>query len=179
MASRGPDGRMQAASGRRDRPPEYGGGSLRTLGLVLVAGVLASCAAPTADPSLDAAAKLFHAPADKAWIYVVPAVSTSEVTVTLDGRSVGTLGRQNFLRLEVPPGRHVLYVTPVSLLAVFSHEPRDDMTVEVEPGQCYYFRTTWTEFERTWRHLRVYLERMKEEDGRQAVNVRTLLLPGH
>ena len=44
------------------------GGRMRMLGLLLVAGVLSSCASSPADPSLDAAAKLFRAPADKACI---------------------------------------------------------------------------------------------------------------
>jgi hypothetical protein len=89
---------------------------MRMLGLVLVAGVLSACASGRADPSLDADAKLFRAPADSACIYVVPSSNIAAVTVTLDGRKVGTLGMENYLRLKVTPGRHVLSVTRDNLV---------------------------------------------------------------
>jgi len=150
---------------------------MRMMGLALVAWMLASCAAHTADPSLDAAAKTFRASDGKACIYVVPSSSTEEVTVRLDGRKVGTLVTQNFLRLDVPPGRHVLSVTPTSFMPFVTGAPPEDTILAAEAGRCYYFRTIWTEFGRSWREFRVYLERMKEDEGQQGVNVRTLTLP--
>ena len=151
---------------------------MKRLGLALVAGVLvAACAAHTTDPSLDAAAKTFRAAAGQACVYVVPTSSTYEVTVRLDGRKVGTLGTENFLRLDVPPGRHTLSAAPDSLLPTVTGAPPENLTVEAEAGQCYFLRTVWTDFDRSWRQPRVYLERIKEDEGQQAVNVRTLTLP--
>jgi len=146
-------------------------------GLALVACMLVSCAARPTDPSLDAAAKTFRASDGKACIYVVPSSSTYEVMVRLDGRKVGTLVTENFLRLDVPSGRHVLSVTPSSLLPVFTGAPPEELAMEVEANHCYFLRTTWTEFDRSWRQPRVYLESMKQDEGQQAVNVRTLTQP--
>ena len=150
---------------------------MRVLGLVLVAWTLSACAGSPADRSLDAAAKLFHAPADQACIYVVPINARSEVTVTMDGRKIGRLVEANFVRLEVPPGRHVLYVTPPSLLPVITRETHEDLTLETEAGHCYFLRAVSAEDEGRWRQFRVYLERMTEAEGQREVNVRRLALP--
>jgi hypothetical protein len=150
---------------------------MRMLGLVLVAGVLSACASSSADPSLDAAAKLYRAPADKACIYVIPSFSDSAVTVSLDGRRAGTLTERDFLRLDVAPGRHVLYVTPTSVVPEFSRATGDDVTLDAEMGRCYFLRTVWTEFGGSWRRARVYLERTTEAEGQRAVNVRSLVVP--
>lgn len=150
---------------------------MRMMAFVLVVWILASCASHTADPNLDAVAKTFRASDGKACIYVIPSSSTIEVTVRLDGQKLASLATENYLRLDVPPGKHVLSVTPSSLLPVFTGAPPDELPVEVEAGRCYFFRTIWTEFDRSWRQPRVYLERMKEDEGQRAVNVRTLIQP--
>ena len=150
---------------------------MRPLGLVLVAWVLSACATGPADTSLDAEAKLFRALADKACIYVVPSNSTVAVTVTMDGRNVATLEAANFLRLDVPPGRHVLAVTPASLLPAFLRETPDTITVEAEAGHCHFLRTLWTQDERGWRPFRVHLGRVTEAEGQREINIRTLTLP--
>ncbi len=150
---------------------------MRVVGLVLVAWVLSACASSQADWSLDAAAKRFHAPADKACIYVVPIKARSEVIVTMDGRKIGMLVEANFLRLEVPPGRHVLYVTPPNLVPMITRETHEDLTLETEAGRCYFLRAVAAEDEEKWTQFRVYLERMTETEGQREVNVRRLALP--
>jgi hypothetical protein len=150
---------------------------MRRLGLVLVAWALSACASSPADWSLDAAAKLFQAPADKACIYVVPTNASAAVTITMDGRTVGSLVAANFFRLEAPPGRHVLSVTRASLVPVAFRETRDDMTLETEAGHCYFLRTVWVEDDQNWRQYRAYLERVTEAEGEREVNVRRLTLP--
>ncbi len=150
---------------------------MRLLGLVLVAWALSACATGPADPTVDAEAKQFRALADKACIYVVPSISSTAVTVALDGRNVATLEESNFLRLDVPPGRHVLGVTPASLLPAFLHETPDTLTVEAETGHCYYLRALWGEAERGWRPLRVYWASVPEAEGRREINIRRLALP--
>lgn len=150
---------------------------MRLLGLVLVAGVLSACATGPADSSLNAEAKLFRALADKACIYVVPSNSDIAVTVSMDGRNVATLKAANFLRLDVPPGRHVLGVTPAGLLPAFVREKPDTIPLEAEAGHCYYFRALWTQDERGWQLFRVYLGRVTEAEGQREIDIRTLILP--
>ena len=144
---------------------------MHTLGLVLVVGLLWGCAGSGADPRLDAEAKQFRAPVDKAWIYVAPTPSLTEVVVRLDGRKVGTLADQYYLRLEVDPGRHGLSVTPSSLMPAMFRDKRDEVALEAEAGQCYFFRTGWTYAAESWQQHRVTLERLPEAEGQRAVNV--------
>lgn len=150
---------------------------MRTLGLVLVLGLLSGCASSGADPRLDADAKQFRAPIDKAWIYVAPTSSLTEVVVRLDGRKVATLTDQHYLRLEVAPGRHVLSATSTSFMpAMFRGKP-DEATLETEAGRCYYFRTGWTDAGSSWGGRRVTLDRVSDAEGQRAVNVLWLMLP--
>lgn len=154
-----------------------GGPCVRLLGLVLVAELLSGCATGPADPTLDAEVKRFQARADTACIYVVPSNSAAAVTVLLDGRTVATLDDTAFLRLEVPPGRHVLAVTRASLLPAFFGETPETLTVEAEAGQCYFLRALWREDERSWRSYRVYLASVTEAEASREVAIRRLILP--
>ena len=150
---------------------------MRSLVVMLVAWVLSACATGTTNQSLDAEAKLFRALADKACIYVVPSNSTVAVTISMDGRKVGTLENANYLRLDVLPGRHVLSVTRVSLIPAFLSETPQSVPVEAEAGHCYYFRALWTQDERGWQLFRVYLGRVTEAEGQREIDIRTLILP--
>jgi len=152
---------------------------MRMLGLVLVVSVLSACAGRPVESSLDAEAKLFRAPTDKAYIYVVPSSNRTSVTITVDGRKVGTLANENYLRLEVAPGRHVLSVARASVVPVVFREPRNDVTIEAEAGRCYFLRTAWTEAGEGWREFRVYWDTMTDDEGQRAVNVRWLMLPAN
>ena len=151
---------------------------MRILGVVFVAGVLSACAGHTADSSLDAEAKLFRAQTDKACLYVLPSSRVSAVTIFMDGRKVGTLEAGNYLRLDVAPGTHVLYVTRPSPLPTFLREKRDDLNFVMEAGRCYFIRTAWRQADEVLHEFRLYLEGMPENEGRQAVNVRWLVSPG-
>ena len=148
---------------------------MRKLGVVLVAGMVSACAGHTADPSLDAEAKLFRAHTDKACIYVLPSSRVSSVTIFLDGRKVGTLDAGEYFRLDVAPGTHALYVTRPSPFPTFTREKRDDLKIEVQAGRCYFLRTAWKDADEVLQEFRLYLERMPENEGRQAVNVRWLV----
>jgi len=153
------------------------GAPARLLGLVLVAELLAGCATGPASRTLDAEAKRFQARADTACIYVVPSTSGTAVTVLLDGRTVATLEDATFLRLEVPPGRHILAVTRASLLPGLLREPPESLPVEAEAGHCYFLRALWREDERSWRTYRVYLARVTAAEGEREVAIRRLILP--
>jgi len=150
---------------------------MRILGLVLVLALLWGCAGSGADPRLDAEAKLFRAPVDKAWIYIAPTAGITEVVVRLDGRKVGTLADRYYLRLEVAPGRHVLAATPTSVMPTMFRDTRGDLTLETAAGHCYYFRTAWTDDASSWRERRVSLDRLPEAEGQRAVNVLWLMTP--
>ncbi len=99
---------------------------MRILGLALIAWALSACASSPADPSLDAEAKLFRARTDTACIYILPSPRTQAVTITMDGRKVGNLAKENYFRLDVTPGRHVLGVERASPVPVFFRATRDD-----------------------------------------------------
>jgi hypothetical protein len=150
---------------------------VRLLGLVLVAWALSACATGPADSTLDAEAKRFQPRADEACIYVVPSINFTAITVALDGRKVATLEETNFLRLDVPPGRHVLAVSPASLLPTFLRETPDTLTLEAEAGHCYYLRALWREAERGWRPFRVYWAPVPQAEGQREINIRKLILP--
>jgi hypothetical protein len=152
---------------------------MRLLGLVLVAGVLSACASASVDPDRDAEAKLFRAPADKACIYVVPTTTIPAVAVTMDGRTVGRLEAEDYFRLDVSPGRHVLSVAPPSLMPSLFRETRDGVAVDTEAGRCYFLRTVWADDPERLRQFRVFLERVSEAEGQRGVNVRMLKLPGN
>ncbi len=150
----------------------------RFVGPTLVVIMLASCdGVPAGGPNLDEAAKTFRASEGKAAIYIVPSSGTNEVAITMDGQKVGRLVPAQFLLLDVPPGRHVLYLTIAGLWGVLPRDKGDELTLDAAAGQCYFLRTVWTEENRRWGHPRVYLENMKEEEGRQAVLIRTYTPP--
>ncbi|MBP1774980.1 MAG: hypothetical protein H6Q86_986 [candidate division NC10 bacterium] len=148
---------------------------MRVLGVVLVAWVLSACAGKTADPGLDAEAKLFRAQTDKACMYVLPSSRVSTVTIFMDERKVGTLEAGDYFRLDVAPGTHVLYVARPSPLPTFTREKRDDLKIEVEAGRCYFLRTAWRGVDEVLHEFRLYLESMPDDEGRRAVNVRWLV----
>jgi len=145
---------------------------------MLVAGVLWACASVSVDPSRDAEAKLFRASADKACIYVVPTNTIPAVTVTMDGRKIGTLEAEYYFRLDVSPGRHILSVAPPSIMPALFRETGDGVAVDTEMGRCYFLRTVWREDPQRLRQFRVFLERVAETEGHREVNVRMLTLPG-
>ncbi len=154
-----------------------GGPRVRLLALVLVAEVLSGCATKPADLTLDVEAKRFQARADTACIYVVPSNSGTAVSVLLDGRGVATLEDTTYLRLEVPPGRHVLAVSRESLLPGFLRESPEPLLLEAEAGQCYFLRALWREDEASWQSYRVYLARVSAAEGEREIVIRSLILP--
>jgi hypothetical protein len=80
--------------------------------LALAALALSACAGvPLAPRERDAAAKRFEpAPPGLAALYIVREGSlvTSPTRVLVDQRAVGALGYDTYLRMELPPGLHVV-----------------------------------------------------------------------
>jgi hypothetical protein len=150
---------------------------VRILGLICIVGLLSACASTVADSRLDAEAKLFQASADKACIYIAPTRGLTDVVIRVDGRKVGTLTDQYYLRLDVVPGRHLLAAIPSTIMPTMFRDTQHDVTLEAAAGQCYYFRTIWTDDPSGLRERRVTLEQLSESAGQRAVNVLWLMLP--
>jgi hypothetical protein len=148
---------------------------MRVLGVMLVAGMLSACAGQTVDPSLDAEAKLFRAQPDKACMYLLPSSGGETVAIFMDGRKVGTLGAGDYLRMDVAPGTRLLYVMRSSPLPSFAREKKDDLTIAMEAGRCYFLRTAWKAVDGVLQEFRLYLEELPAKEGQQAVNVRWLV----
>jgi hypothetical protein len=148
---------------------------MHALGVMLVVGMLSACAGQTVDPSLDAEAKLFRAQPDKACMYLLPSSGGSTVAIFMDGKKVGTLGAGDYLRMDVTPGTRVLYAMRPSPLPSFAREKKDDLTIAMEAGRCYFFRTAWKTVEGVLQEFRLYLEEMPADEAQQAVNVRWLV----
>jgi len=151
---------------------------MRALGVMLVAGMLSACAGQTVDPSLDAEAKLFRAQPDKACIYLLPSSGGETVAIFMDGRKVGSLGAGDYLRMDVAPGTRVLYAMRPSPLPSFAREKKDDLTIAMEAGRCYFLRTAWKAVDGVLQEFRLYLEELPAREGQQAVNVRWLVPTG-
>ena len=150
---------------------------MRVLGVILVGSLLSACAGKAADPSLDAEAKLFRAQSDKACMYVLPSSRVSTVTIFMDGKKVGTLGAGDYLRLDVAPETHVLYVMRPSPLPSFAREKKNDLTIAAEAGRCYFLRTAWKAVDEVLQEFHLYLEEVPASEGQQAVNARWLVPP--
>ncbi len=148
---------------------------MRVLGIVLIAGVLSACAGKTADQGLDAEAKMFRAQPAKACMYILPSSRVSTVTIFMDEKKVGTLGAGDYLRMDVAPGTHVLYVMRPSPFPSFTRDKKDDLTIAAEPDRCYYLRTAWRPVEEVLREFRLYLEEIPAGEGQREVNVRWLV----
>ncbi len=152
---------------------------MRALGVFVVAGLLSACAGHNADQSLDAEAKQFRAHPNKACLYLLPPSRVSAVSIFMDGRKVGTLDRGDYLRLDLAPGAHVLYVTRPSPLPSFLREKRDDLKMMMAAGRCYFVQTAWREADEVLHEFRLYLEEIPSHEGQRAVNVRWLVSPGN
>jgi hypothetical protein len=102
--------------------------------LTILAVLLAGCAAtpPSAAPEADAQARLFKPVVDKALIYVLRDRGdffTGPVRLSVDGQEVGETQVNTYLRLELPPGDHVI---------VSFTDPPAALELKTQPGGIYY-----------------------------------------
>jgi hypothetical protein len=130
------------------------------VGLLLV-GLCACATVPMASPELDAAAKRFEAPADRARIYVVRASSIGTAIlfqVSLDDRILGSLPIHTFLVADVAPGNHTV--------TALSEENESSITLDAEPGKSYYLRVGPRP---GWMDPRVAIYQLDDAEGRRVV----------
>jgi hypothetical protein len=62
-----------------------------------------------------------------------------------------------------------------SPLPSFAREKKDDLTIAMEAGRCYFLRTAWKAVDGVLQEFRLYLEELPAKEGQQAVNVRWLV----
>ena len=91
-----------------------------------------------ASPELDAKAKAMTAPQDKALVYLYRDVNGGgRMNVSIDGRNLGVIGGRNFMMFMLSPGKHLVVIEAAN---------RDEMDLEVKPGETYYIRQDITNY---------------------------------
>jgi hypothetical protein len=98
---------------------------------------------PLASKEQDEIAKNFNPPPDKAYIYVMRESRNSawaaDMRVYLNSKYTGRLRNDNYLLLNVNPGRH----TVAAGHPVAGHDPfhrKSSITLEVLPGKMYFIK---------------------------------------
>ncbi len=139
--------------------------TLTAVKLVCLAVVLASsgCAATVTlmPESLDADAKRFSPPPDKANLYLTRTSSLGAAVlfqVYLDGKLSGSVALGTYLLLAVEPGKHQV--------SVLTQESQAALTIDAAPGGNYFVNVV-PKF--GWQHARAGLEELAREDGLKAV----------
>jgi hypothetical protein len=131
----------------------------------LLCALCSSCFTPrwveTAPQSLDARAKTFAAPADKANLYVIFLGNWSSVhAIFLDGKEVAVLDKRKYRLWEITPGEHVV--------AEGWSTPYQKVTLTAEAGQNYFVCVT--QQGSVWVRQPWYtIERLGEKEGRELV----------
>jgi len=116
---------------------------VRSLGCLLTASILlAGCASvPMAGPAADAEGKSFDSPAlGQSALYLYrSSLLGSEVAFTLadNGQPIGTLANKTWIRVEVPPGQHVITCNAPSH-APLTQTPAQAATVYLAPGETRF-----------------------------------------
>lgn len=126
-----------------------------------VASVLAGCASvPLGDAKMDAQAKTFVAPKDKAGLYIYRNESmgaVAKMTVVIDGQTVGQTAAKTFIYKEVPPGKHV--ITSIA-------ENTDTLEMDAQPGKLAFI---WQEVKMGILSARSKLHLVSTEEGKKGV----------
>jgi hypothetical protein len=128
----------------------------------MAAVALAGCASVSLAPDeLDARAKLFSLPPQKANIYVTRQFAPGSVhlyQVFLDGKLAGSIAPITYLMFEVEPGNHQVVVT--------GQESQHAVTVAVTAGESQFLDV---ELGLGWMVPRAELVLMSPKDGRAVV----------
>ncbi len=118
---------------------------------------------PIAPANLDSQAKTFTPEPGKASIYVMRGGSirgySYVIKTVLDGRLAGSLARDTYQLVSVPPGEHDITVTSSE------NEQRQKLTAEA--GKNYFFKVSVA---MGWMAPRVHIEAASEEEGRRQVS---------
>jgi Protein of unknown function (DUF2846) len=130
-----------------------------------IAAVLATsgCAATVSlmPEALDAEAKRFTPPPDKANLYLTRTSNLGMAVlfqVHLDGKLAGAVAPGTYLLFDVEPGKHQI--------SVLTQESQATLTINAASGANYFVNV---EPKFGWQHARAGLEELTREDGQKAV----------
>ena len=127
---------------------------------VIVLSSLAGCASvPMGSPQQDTGLKQFHAPADKAVLYVYRNEtfgSAIRLQVKLDNAPLGDTAAHTYLYKEVAPGKH----------ALTSEGDDQGLVIDAKPGKNLY---VWQEVKMGFASARSKLHLVDEQTGQQGV----------
>jgi Protein of unknown function (DUF2846) len=133
----------------------------KLLAALLISLFLVGCASvPMGDPKLDAAAKTFQVPADKAGIYVYRNESMGaavKMDVIIDGQNIGETAAKTYFYKEVAPGKHTV---------ASKAENTDTIEVDLKPGALAFI---WQEVKMGLMFARTKLHLVGEQDGKKGV----------
>jgi hypothetical protein len=133
-----------------------------TIWLIILAVALASgCAGvPMADSRLDASAKTFAIPRDKAGVYIYRNESFGaavKMDVYLNGAHLGETGAQTYIYTEVEPGTHTV---------MGKSENENSVRFHALAGKLYYI---WQEVKMGLLYARNELKLVDDQTGRAGV----------
>lgn len=132
----------------------------RSLALLVLATAIGCTSVPMAPLDLDASAKLFEPPADKARIYVYRNEvlgGAIPMSLSLDGTHMGGTGPKTFHMWDVEPGEHTI---------TSEAENTSVLTLETQAGRTYYL---WQEVKVGVLWARCDLREVDEGRGRAGV----------
>ena len=140
----------------------------KLIAVTAVAITLAGCASvPMGDAKMDAQAKTFVAPKDKAGLYIYRNESmgaAAKMTVAIDGQTVGQTAAKTFIYKEVPPGKHVI---------TSSAENTDTLEMDAKAGTLAFI---WQEVKMGILFARSKLHLVTEEEGKRGVGETKLVI---
>ncbi|WP_321935390.1 DUF2846 domain-containing protein [Paraburkholderia sp. J8-2] len=131
--------------------------------------VMGGCASvPMGDSAQDATLKTFHAPQEKAAVYVYRNESIGaavKMDVSLDGKPIGKTASKTYLYEEVTPGHHQL---------ISEAENNSTLDIDVVAGKNYY---VWQEVKMGLLYARNKLQLVDDETGQAGVKESKLAVP--
>ena len=133
--------------------------------LILSFALVGCASVQMSDPKLDASAKTFQVPADKAAIYVYRNESMGaavKMDVIVDGKNIGETAAKTYFYKEVTPGKH----TDSS-----KAESTDTIEVALKPGAP---AVIWQEVKMGLMFARTKLHLVSEQEGKAGVLETTL-----
>jgi hypothetical protein len=133
----------------------------KLLATLFISIALVGCASvPMEDPKVDATAKTFQVPVEKAGVYVYRNESLGmavRLGISVDGKSIGNTAAKTYFYKEVAPGKHTV---------TSEAENTDTIEVDLKPGTLAFI---WQEVKLGVMIARTKLHLVSEEEGKRGV----------
>lgn len=134
---------------------------LNLVAALLISLSLVGCASvPMGDSNLDAAAKRFQVPPDKAGIFLYRNESMGaavKMEVIIDGQKIGETAAKTYFYKEVGPGKHTV---------ASKAENTDTIEIDLKPGTLAFI---WQEVKMGVMFARTKLHLVGEQEGKKGV----------